>query len=322
MKRNTTILQYGGGWPDSIGNAFIDFGSMYALKKAVEESNVMLSSNFPRSFLSRGFISNRLRILDFSILDKTNNLLDVREIANTEYIVLSGEILSANWIKLCIPISFFKKDAKIIIHGGGGCAYTGQEFKTVRDFLRRINLYAFISRDEKIFKAYNGIAQHSFNGIDCGFYARDYFNPVTLNLPKYITLTFDKIEEPKLNNEQRMIVRTHHAYWSQCGLLKKFFCFNRQNFSKKNTLISDLPEDYLNIYFNTEETHSDRVHACVPTLAFGKPAKLYTETSRAALFDKVNAGSVRNKLTKPDFKKIEKEKDRQIRFLSEILNTR
>ncbi|MGB9614686.1 MAG: hypothetical protein ACPL3B_04240, partial [Fervidobacterium sp.] len=315
-----TILQCGGGWPDSIGNAFIDFGSMYALKKAVGKSNVILSSNFPKSFLSRGFVSNRLRILDFSILDKTNNLLDVREIARPDYIVLSGEILSTDWIRLCVARNFFKSTTKIIIHGGGGRDYTQQEFEVVRDFLRRINLYAFISRDERVFDEYKGIAQHSFNGIDCGFFARDYFNPITLDLPKYITLTFDKIEEPEFKNEQRMIIRTHHAFWSQCGFLKKIAYYKRQNFSKKNTLISDLPEDYLNIYANTEETHSDRLHACVPTLAFGKPAKLYIKTPRATLFDRVNAGSVKNELTKPDLGKIEKEKERQIRFLSEILS--
>jgi len=323
MKCKTTILQWGGGWPDSIGNAFIDFGSMYALKKAVEESNVVLSSNFPRSFLSRGFISNRVRILDLSILDKTNNLLDIREVVKADYIILSGEILTPSWIRLCVSHRFLKKkDAKIIIHGGGGSRYTKREFETVRHFLSKINFYAFISRDEKVFREYKGIAQHSFNGIDCAFFAKDYFHPASFNLPRYITFTFDKIKEPKLKSEERMIIRTHHAYWSQSGFLKKFAYFNRQNFSKKNTLISDLPQDYLNVYFNTEETHSDRVHACVPTLAFGKPAKLYIDTPRAALFDRINAGLVTSELTYPSLKNIQKEKDRQVRFLSEILNTK
>ena len=63
------------------------------------------------------------------------------------------------------------------------------------------------------------------------------------------------------------------------------------------------------------------MHACVLTLAFGKPAKLYSGTPRAALFDKVDAGSVRNKLTYPNLKKIEKEKERHVRFLSEIFGS-
>ena len=66
--------------------------------------------------------------------------------------------------------------------------------------------------------------------------------------------------------------------------------------------------DYLCVFFNTEETHSDRAHACIPTLAFGKPAKLYIDTPRAALFDQINAGRVTNELTHLHLKKIEKDR--------------
>lgn len=36
MRRKTTIVQCGGGWPTNIGNAFIDLGSMYTLNRARE----------------------------------------------------------------------------------------------------------------------------------------------------------------------------------------------------------------------------------------------------------------------------------------------
>ena len=320
MRQETTIVQSGGAWPNNIGNAFIDLGSMYTIKKALKGSNVVLSSSFPKCFLSKGALSEPVRILDGSIIDRTSNVFDVREAIKADYVVFSGALLNEKWLKICCFLEKLLKtnnDIKIIINGGGGSSYTEREIEIVRDYLNKINLYAFISRDEKAFKIYKGIAEHSFNGIDCAFFVNDYFNPPNLDLPSYITLTFDKIREPKLNNEKRTIIRTHHWCWSESGFLKKVHY--KGSFNKKNTLISDLPQDYLTIYSNTEKTYSDRVHACVPTLAFGKPAKLYTDSLRALLFDKVNAGSIKNQLTYPDTKKIEKEKERQIRFLSEIL---
>ena len=325
MKQKKTIIVWGGNWTRNIGDGFIDLGALYALNQA-SESNVILSSFMPSWFLSRGFLSFPEQLLGGVILDKTNNLLDVKGIVNSDYIVMSGVRLTERWLERCFfdkKLPFEKRDAKIIIIGGGGFLYSREEFEKVRDYLNKINIYAFISRDEKVFKEYEGIAEHSFNGIDCGFFASDCFNPPTLNISNYITFTFDRIKkEPELNIKGKKIIRTHHSCWPQSGLLRRIvynYILFKQGFSKKNTLISDLPQDYLIIYANTDETHSDRVHACVSTLAFGKPAKLYRDTPRAFLLDKVNAGSVKKQLTYPDMKKIKKEKEREIRFLSEIL---
>ncbi len=326
MKQKNTIMLWGGNWTRNIGDAFIDLGALYALKHA-SESNVILSSFMPSWFLSRGCLSYPEQILGGVIIDKTNNLLDVRGFVNSDYNVMCGVKLADHWWERCFfdkKLQFEKKDTKIIIIGGGGLLYTREEFEKVRDYLNKINLYAFISRDEKVFKEYEGIAEHSFNGLDCAFFASDYINPPSLSISEYITFTFDRIKkEPELNNTGGKIIRTHHSCWTQSGLLRRIvynYILSKQGFNKKNTLISDLPQDYLTIYANTEETHSDRVHACVPTLAFGKPAKLYRETTRALLFDRVNAGSVKTQLTYPDMKKIKKEKEREIRFLSEILD--
>jgi len=300
MKIKKSIIQIGGGWAPNIGNAFIDLGSIYTLKQASHECNVYLLSTYPKSFLSRGCLSNTERLLDGKIFDKTKNLFDVRNFVKADYYVISGAILNNVWIKL----GFFEKlinrnkDTKLIINGGGGSFYTEDEIETVGNFLSELNIYAFISRDGKAFKEYGDLAEHSFNGIDCGFFVSDFLHPPSMDLPSYITLTFDGIQEPKLPEEKRSIIRTHHSSWSQGGgVLKYIYYKTRQNFDKKSTLISDLPEDYLVIYANTDETHSDRIHACVPTLAYGKPARFYGKTPR----------------------KLKIEKERHMQFLSDVL---
>ena len=324
-QKENTIMLWGGNWTRNMGDAFIDLGALYILKQA-SESNVILSSFMPSWFLSRGCLSYPEQILGGAIIDKTSNLLDVRGIVNSDYNITAGVRLTVPWLEQCFfdkKLKLNNRDTKLIIIGGGGLRYNNEEFEKVRDYLNKINLYAFISRDAKVFKEYEGIAEHSFDGIDCAFFVNDCFNPPTLNISKYITFTFDRIKkEPKLDIKGRKIIRTHHSCWPQSGLIRRIVynhILSKQGFNKSNTLISDLPQDYLTIYANTDETHTDRVHACVVSFAFGKPAKLYRKTTRAYLFDRVNAGSAKTQLTYPDMKKIEKEKEREIRFLSEIL---
>lgn len=320
MNHKTTILQCGGAWATNIGNAFIDLGSICALQKAVRRSQIALSSNLSRGFLSRGFFSVRSRIFDGAITDSTKNLFDFKEFAKAEYFVFSGSLLNPQWLDLTFPKRLLQKNVKIILNGVGGSLYTKEEFEKVTHYLNQIKPYAFISRDEVAFKHYSGIAEYSFNGIDCGFFVKDYFLPVPIDLTGYITLTFDRIDPPKINQKDRKVIRPHHSCWSQAGFLKKLR--SKYGFTRENTLISDLPQDYLNIYSSTEETHADRVHACVPTLAFGKPARLYINTPRTALFDRINAGTIGKKLTSASLERISSEKKKEIKFLSEVLNHR
>jgi len=61
------------------------------------------------------------------------------------------------------------------------------------------------------------------------------------------------------------------------------------------------------------------VHACVATLAYGNPAQLYSTTPRSLLFDRVGLPDIRDKVVYPDLKRLNKEKEKQVEFLSSIL---
>ena len=201
----------------------------------------------------------------------------------------------------------------------GGSDYSKGEIDRFRKFFNEIKPYAFISRDEETFKNYEDLAEHSYNGIDCGFFLKDYFKPARLDLPRYIVLNFDNRPEPNLDeldfNDYELIIRTHHQSSSELEKIHKDY------FDRPNTLISDQPDDYLNLYANTEATFSDRVHNCVATFSFGRPCRLYSKTQRALLFDRIGAGAIRTKLTYPDTKKIENEKRKQVKFLSDLIGS-
>ena len=92
-----------------------------------------------------------------------------------------------------------------------------------------------------------------------------------------------------------------------------------RRFKNPNILISDCLEDYLFLYSNAKEVHSDKVHACVAAFAYGTPARLYYDTPRAKLFDKVIDEDIRKKIIHVNKDKLEKEKKKQIIKLRSVV---
>lgn len=321
------ILHCGGGWPTNIGNAFIDFGIRYSIKKAMPNSKVYFASNAVSWIY---YTYSKPKRLEFIRNNKKNvNFLDLRGIIKADFYVFGGSMLTTNWFKKYSRVfdELVKKDSKIIIYGAGGVTYSKKEINEVREYLKKMNIFAFISRDKKAFENYHDLAEYSYDGIDCAFFINDAFTPAKLDLPEYVVFTFDSMAEPNLKVEEK-IIRTHHAPWR--FLSNQIFSKNdlkiflgrikhhQTNIIKKNDLLSDLPDDYLNLYANCEATYSDRVHACVATLSFGNSTRLYSKSARSFLFDRIGLSSIREDLVSLDRKIIEKEKKKQIDFLSEI----
>lgn len=315
------ILHCGGGWPTNIGNAFIDFGIHYLIKKTIPNSKVYFASN------AMNWIYHR-----YGNPKRNVNFLDVACVIKADFYVFGGSMLSPSWFKDHLKLfqELAKKDSKIIMYGVGGETYSDNEINETREYLKKLNIFAFISRDEKAFKNYYDLAEHSYNGIDCAFFLNDAFTPAKLDLPEYVVFSFDNMAEPNLEVKEK-IIRTHHAPWR--FLSNQFFSKNdlkiflgsiihhQRNIIKKNDMLSDLPDDYLNLYANCYACYTDRVHACVVTLSFGNSARLYSKSARSFLFDRIGLSSIRDNLVSLDQGKIEKEKKKQIDFLNEILKS-
>ena len=343
MSRNR--ITYLWTWPHNFGNVFIDLGSIQSLKEAAPECTINQVGGLSRALFEDRYCYYETKIFSRmptrkirSILGATmsksiknkiidsklkndkisykmyKNYLDLSLYFNSDFAVLSGCLL--DWFVIrrfgSTLLNLKNKGAKIIINGGGGTTYREEVISEVRKFLKKIEPYAFISRDEVAFKNYQDLAKYSYNGIECAFFINDYFTPAKLEMPKYCVFCFDRGPEPEIEVKDRLIVRTHHTHY--CDPPKNYL-------EKTNTIISNLPEDYLNLYANAEAVYSDRVHACVVALSYGTPCKLFHKTSRALLFDRVEARGIEKELTYPNTykNKIEKEKKKQIKFLSDVL---
>jgi hypothetical protein len=83
-----------------------------------------------------------------------------------------------------------------------------------------------------------------------------------------------------------------------------------------HAVASDEPFTYALVYARTQLTLSDRVHACVATLAFGNPAMLFTPSPRARLFDRVGLGAIREHPVSIDLELLRAEKQAVYAFLA------
>lgn len=338
-------ISYLRNWPTNIGNTFIDLGGLQCLKNALPKAKIHVLGGLGRRLLHASATSRyqkayqsyvHLIPLIKSILTKNTqcsisenhyqkifrqtdrnikNLYDMSLALQAEFIVVSGCILTSQLgLFSSTLISHRKKNRKIILNAVGGDSYSQGEVETVRGFLKELKPYAFISRDREAFKNYHDIAQHSYDGIDASFFLGDYFNPPKLKLPEYVVLCFDNQEEPQIDINCDLIIRTsHYTYPPIAGAIVK------KIYKRPNLLVSDNPTDYLTLYANAREVHTDRIHACVATLSFGKPCRLYNRTKRGVVLDRMNLGELRKKLSKLDLETIEREKKKQIDFLKEIV---
>ncbi len=316
-----TILYCGFGWSTNIGNAFIDYGIKYILKTAFNEFEIKYASN-TSSFIEYKYTNGKgYKYLPF----KKNRYFDIRTHIDAQYYVLCGALFNINWLKINSRfIDFLVKEQKrvFIIGGGGGNNYGKKEVDYVKNILDKMNLELFVSRDEQTYSNYKQYAKYTYNGIDCAFFLNDTFEPAKTNLGEYIVSTFDHRKEPKEISNYNNVFRLYHSAWD-VARLELLFRKPRTILTLpfKNDLISDFPDDYLNLYANCDTTYTDRVHACVATLIFGNKAQYYPDSPRSLLFERVGMESIKKEVGVLDMDLIKNEKKGEIDFLINFKNS-
>lgn len=300
---NKKIIYYGSCWPTNIGNSFVNLGAIYSLKAAVENDGEVNHFGGMSSYL-------------FSINGRPDNCLSLGSIRDCDYVVIAGMIMCEELFLTQGKLlhSFVENGSKIIIAGGGASLYDDNEVKKVREWMKKIPIYGFISRDEYSYEKYGDLAEHSYNGIDSAIFVSDYFKSPKLNIPEYIIMNFDSNPEPKIDNQDRIVIRTHHSCWPT-WLVPDYF-------KSPNTMISDLPTDYLMLYANTYATYSDRVHACLATLSYGNKAMFYGKNNpRLRMFERLGVPDIIKYPVSLDMVKLEQEKKDQIKFIKTIIGS-
>lgn len=104
----------------------------------------------------------------------------------------------------------------------------------------------------------------------------------------------------------RMVIRPEHRFNPH---------MTYKIYQHANAVASDEPWTYFTVYANADMTLADRVHACVITLAFGKPAMLFTPSPRSALFERVGCADIRKFPVQLNLDYLEDERQRELAWL-------
>lgn len=333
------ILITDGFYSTNIGNAFFAKGLKYVFSQAFPDAVIMTIGDSATNFWNQGgcAYSN-----DYEYI----NDLDF------DYIVIAGPCLSVNFLKQNERVlnSLKKSNAKLILLSTGGYTYNKEEVAKCKEALVQFKPHALFTRDSVAYEIYKHVVPNTYNGICTAWFLNDYFEPMSLvNSNEYVTFAFDNMPEPCIEiNEnnilnsiltERPLTSLTHSIPSLAKAVVRVAVdslnpnaskpelagyriirpthrsCNRYTFelyNKKNVYVSEVPEGYMNIYKNSSANFTDRVHAAVGSLVWGKPTRLVTKSKRSHLFDRLGVGGVLDELTVINQDRLLEEKNNMI----------
>lgn len=322
---------------NNIGNGFIDLGAEAALMKALplnaELFKVSSNANFAATMgqmfmLKENPIINWLwvhtmqraakKLHDRSYKTvKTQNIFSMASMVKCDYFIIPGCVLTVPFFTIYGDLIKRKAEqgSKIIFLGASGNFYTEYEVKFVSEYLRKLRPYAIMTRDSLAYKYYANFTKNSYNGIDNVFFVNLLNLPqIDTDLTPYVVLNIEEPKHYRIKEELKNIFKEKNIVYSYH---KPFPYTKVSKLVKNGVIVSDNPMDYLLLYRNASEVYSDRVHACIPTLAFGNKARLFSNSPRIALFENAKISDVRERLV--SIEGLKEMQDKQIAFLASLL---
>lgn len=283
---------------NNIGNGFIDLGAEAALMKALplnaELFKVSSNANFAATMgqmfmLKENPIINWLwvhtmqraakKLHDRSYKTvKTQNIFSMASMVKCDYFIIPGCVLTVPFFTIYGDLIKRKAEqgSKIIFLGASGNFYTEYEVKFVSEYLRKLRPYAIMTRDILAYKYYANFTKNSYNGIDNVFFVNLLNLPqIDTDLTPYVVLNIEEPKHYRIKEELKNIFKEKNIVYSYH---KPFPYTKVSKLVKNGVIVSDNPMDYLLLYRNASEVYSDRVHACIPTLAFGNKARLFSNS--------------------------------------------
>lgn len=324
---------------NNIGNGFIDLGAEAALMKALPlnaelfkvSSNANFAATMGQMFMLKEnpiIIINWLwvhtmqraakKLHDRSYKTvKTQNIFSMASMVKCDYFIIPGCVLTVPFFTIYGDLIKRKAEqgSKIIFLGASGNFYTEYEVKFVSEYLRKLRPYAIMTRDILAYKYYANFTKNSYNGIDNVFFVNLLNLPqIDTDLTPYVVLNIEEPKHYRIKEELKNIFKEKNIVYSYH---KPFPYTKVSKLVKNGVIVSDNPMDYLLLYRNASEVYSDRVHACIPTLAFGNKARLFSNSPRIALFENAKIPDVRERLV--SIEGLKEMQDKQIAFLASLL---
>ncbi|MBN1359634.1 MAG: hypothetical protein JW993_03530 [Sedimentisphaerales bacterium] len=107
-----------------------------------------------------------------------------------------------------------------------------------------------------------------------------------------------------------LLLRTDHQTNPLC---------HRKLYYGPGAFAMDVPYGYFALYGNAALTLSDRIHACVVTMAYGGTAMLFSKSPRAHIIERVGATTIFQHPTTLDQARLDQMRNDEIAFLASVL---
>ncbi|MDQ9169894.1 polysaccharide pyruvyl transferase family protein [Oxalobacteraceae bacterium R-40] len=339
MNQLNTALFPSSHWGSNIGNAFFHLGSNFLLTSANQNLKI-IPSDLPSR---KAFKVNESHW--------KNDCKYSYQVGEHTYLVLDGPMFDLSFRELFEP--FFaqakKNKTRVILLSTGGIQYTDEEIEHCRAVLKEYPPYILTTRDRDTYNNYHDLCSNSYDGICSAWFVPEaYPGYDTPDFNKFITLCFDAISEPEIDlsyfidppeplGDVKVSRVSHSRLEKVLRLLQRKFeeqkegykvvrpnhqVLQRGNwrlFFKPGTFVSQTPYTYLNLYRNTSLSVTDRLHACVATLAYGKPARLVINSKRVKLLERVGALAATERVIRIDGEALAREKSAYLDWLSQAL---
>lgn len=307
---------YAGSWPQNIGNAFFDLGAEATLKAAFPDAEFYRTGGAVHWMFNNSAKTQKNRYIrkltdTFTRVKPNGNSIEIAEIAELDLLVFAGMSVCSEFAfnngKSLLAAS--KNGTAILGLGVGASKYTDEDVRPFSELFTRIGKYVLITRDDDSYRLINSFGMQGHKGIDSAFFLPDYYKAPHVRLGSFDVVTFDSGKCPKYVLESAVNpIFTHHDLWGPLP---------RKYITKPKSLVSDVPEDYLTLYANCRVTYSDRVHACIASLAYGNQARLYSDTPRKSLFEKLGLSNICNDKVSVDSEKLTSFKQLQIKLVKD-----
>ena len=270
----------------NIGNEFINAGSEYALKKALEVAGVSDYRLFTAEFWETG-----------NLYHKTGSSWNTKEVKSwlnqCDLIVVSAGSVNAFMRDFLEDVGKFA--APTIILGAGLYHYTQEEKELAKEAFKRAKLV--VCRDHAVYKTLKNVT-NAQDGLDMAFFIRDAYTP-PLAKGDYAVLNIDM-------DFKRAIARARKYR----ELKKKFKTVyvtehNSTLYNQKDFAFLSRWTEFCNLYANASFVSTVRVHTSILCTLFHTPFEyLGTDcepnAKRSMLFRQIDMSLERGKLYTSD----------------------
>jgi hypothetical protein len=325
--------------PSNVGNGFFYCGIQHVLSQVAPEFT-LVSMPFPAHN-------------PFSLTDAhgRNAFFIEHRLNGFDALIVAGPVLDRKFEAQFGPILRNAKSLgkMVFLLSCGGRRYDEEERRVCRDLLSEIRPDILVSRDAETYECYHDIAIRSYDGICFAFYVAEAYAKYALGIDEeYCVATFDfsperplaeylswqdgapQLKKPypstgtrSLRNKVSMVMqRRFDAEIAGLKIVRP--CHRpvrsaRTMFHKLNAFVDYNYMSFLHLYANTKFTITDRLHAAVATIAFGRPAYLPLNSNRVKLLNRAGCSQVLQDFFVPDFTILEQMRFDQKRWLEDNL---